>query len=458
MNATMILSPVEWARREFGRAELGDKRRTARAVAMASRIMRNPSASLPTQMSSPKALKGSYRLLAREDVTYESLMNSHWEQTLSAARAQPLVLMIQDTTEVDYTHHPTTAGLGPIGDGNGRGYLLHSVLAVIPKPRQLLGLAHQEPFLRQPAPAEETCAQRQKRPRESQVWSRAVKAVGKPPAGVMWVHVGDRYSDIFEFMETCLQNHTHFLVRAAQDRRVESDNDERLNHLFAFARSLPAQGEKTIDIPARDKRPARKARLALSFGPIRVKPPVHSPHKAPLDIWVVRCWELDPPPEVKEPLEWILLTLVPTLTLADAEERLEWYTCRWMSEDYHQCLKTGCAIEKRQLREGQRLFRLLGFLALTAVRLLQLREIARLTPDRLARAELPRELVNLVALLAEVPSESLTVGDFWRHVAGFGGYLGRRRDGPPGWKTLWRGWLYIQTLLEGVQLAAQLPP
>ena len=76
----------------------------------------------------------------------------------------------------------------------------------------------------------------------------------------------------------------------------------------------------------------------------------------------------------------------------------------------------------------------------------------------LALAELPRELVQVVAHLAEVPVETLTVQCFWRAVAQQGGYLGRRRDGPPGWKTLWKGWLYIQTLLEGIHLAQQPPP
>jgi hypothetical protein len=127
-------------------------------------------------------------------------------------------------------------------------------------------------------------------------------------------------------------------------------------------------------------------------------------------------------------------------------------------EDYHQCLKTGCSMEERQLQDGEGLMRLLGFLAPAAVRLLQLREIARLNPERLATQALPEELVKVVALLAGVSPKTLTVGDLWRQVAQLGGYLSRRRDGPPGWKTLWRGWLYIQTLLEGVHLAARLPP
>jgi hypothetical protein len=92
------------------------------------------------------------------------------------------------------------------------------------------------------------------------------------------------------------------------------------------------------------------------------------------------------------------------------------------------------------------------------VRLLQLRELARLEPERLATEALPRDLVRVVAHLAEVPVEALTLGVFWRTVAQQGGYQGRKRDGPPGWKTLWRGWLDIQLLLEGIHLAARLPP
>ena len=102
--------------------------------------------------------------------------------------------------------------------------------------------------------------------------------------------------------------------------------------------------------------------------------------------------------------------------------------------------------------------RLLGLCAPIAVRLLQLREVARLEPERLAMERLPIELVQVVGALAEMEPqeiEQLTVGSFWQEVAKIGGYQGRRRDGPPGWKTLWHGWLKIQTLLEGVHLAPQ---
>jgi hypothetical protein len=407
-------------------------------------------------MGSPKALKATYRVLGEEDVSYEALMTPHWEQTRRVASQEWLVLMVQDTTEIDHTHHPTTKGLGPIGDNRGYGYLLHTVLAVVPKPRRVLGIAHQEPFLRQPAPRK-SCNQRRCRPRESQVWSRAAQAVGAAPENSLWVHVGDRYSDNFEFMASCIASGSDFLVRAAQDRCMETE-DGTQDYVISFARRLPAQAEKLIEVPARKKRPARTARVQISFSPITILPPKGGPFRESLSVCVVRVWEPEPPAGEDEPLEWILLTSVMTQVVDEAWERIDWYKCRWISEDYHQCLKTGCSIEKRQLREKDRLLRLLGLLAPVALRLLQLRDIVRLSPEAPAISTLPKDLVQVVAHLAEVPLESLTTKDFWWAVAQQGGYLGRRRDGPPGWKTIWRGWLHVQTLLEGVRLASRLPP
>jgi hypothetical protein len=149
---------------------------------------------------------------------------------------------------------------------------------------------------------------------------------------------------------------------------------------------------------------------------------------------------------------------VPTLTVACAWQRAEWYTCGPLLEDYHQCLKTGCSLEQRHQKSYDALLRLLGFLALIGVRLLQLRELARLSADRWASDALRRDLVRVVAQLADVPVETLRLGAFWRTVAQQGGYQGRKNHGPAGWKTLWRGWLDIQLLLEGVHLASRLPP
>ena len=477
MNASTLLSARQWAEQTFGAVRLGDQRRTERAVAMASAIAHDPAASLPAQMQGPAALQAAYRFLQTPDVTYEHLIQPHLEQTRAAAREQQQVLLIQDTTEVDYQPHATTTGLGPIGNGTHQGYLLQSVLAVVPDSLQVLGLAHQEPFLRQPAPKGETKRERQLRERESQVWERSVQAIGEPPAGVQWIHVGDRYSDMFPFLSLCRQVHCDFVVRAGQDRRVDlrveqadaavparshhrgraQQKGEQTPLLFEVVGGWSAQGERDLKLEATKQSPTRVAHVAISWGAVRLLPP-EGPAAAelrPLVVWVVRVWEPQPPEGVQG-LEWVLLTSVPTDTLEQAWERVDWYRARWIVEDYHQGLKTGCRVEQRQLQSYEGLRRLLGLLAPAAVRLLQLRAAARQSPEQLASQVLPTDLVQVVAALAQVPAAQLSTQRCWYTIARYGGYLGRKGDGPPGWKTLWKGWFYIQALLDGVHLAAQL--
>jgi Transposase DNA-binding/Transposase Tn5 dimerisation domain len=471
METSTLLSAFEWAQQTFGQVRLGHRRRRERAVAMAAAMATDPAASLPKQMGSEAALHAAYRFLQTPDVTYEQLICVHVQQTREAMGKPERVLLIQDTTEVDYQHHPTTTGLGPIGNGTHHGFLLQSVLAVLPDHRQVLGLAHQEPFLRQPAPKGETKRERDQRERESQVWERSVQAIGEPPAGVQWIHIGDRYSDMFPFLSLCRQMHCDFVVRAAQDRCVDllveqadtpaarRSHHQRCPqpHLFEVVRGWSAQGEQDLELDATKQSRARTAHLAISFGSLRLLPPEGHQESSlrPLVVWVVRVWEPEPPEGV-EPLEWVLLTSVPVQTVEHAWERVDWYRARWIVEDYHQGLKTGCRIEQRQLQSYEGLRRLLGLVAPAAVRLLQLRAAARQTPEQPASQTLPTDVVQVVAARAGVPPAQLTAQQCWHTIARFGGYLGRKGDGPPGWKTLWRGWLYIQTLLEGVHLAARL--
>ncbi len=478
MKVSTLLSAAQWAQHTFGSVHVGDQRRTKRAVAMATAMAGSPAASLPMQMASEADLHAAYRFLQTPDISYEQLIQPHVQQTRAEARQTERVLLIQDTTEVDYQQHPTTTGLGPIGNGSHHGFLLQSVLAVRPEDRQVLGLAHQEPFLRQPVPKGESKRERQQRPRESQVWERSVQAICVPPSGVQWIHVGDRYSDMFPFLSLCREMQCDFVVRAAQDRcvdvRIEQADaplpkrshhrrGEQPNvkptagHLFDVVETWAAMGEQDLNLPASKQRKARVAHVKLSYGSLRLWPPetAASADLRPMVVWVIRVWEPEPAQDV-EPLEWVLLTSLPIQSIEQAWERVDWYRARWIVEDYHQGLKTGCRVEQRQLQSYEGLRRLLGLLAPTAVRLLQLRASARQSPMLPASQTLPAEVVQVVAAKAEVPVAQLTTQECWHTIARFGGYLGRKGDGPPGWKTLWRGWLYIQALLEGVQLAARL--
>src|SRR5258708_5472143 len=359
MNASTLLSALQWAEYTFGSVHLGDQRRTERAVEIALAIAPNPAASLPAQMQDEAATEAAYRFLQTPDVTYEKLIGPHVAQTRAHASKQPQVLLIQDTTEVDYQQHPTTTGLGPIGNGSHHGYLLQSVLAGVAARREVLGLMHQEPFLRQPAPQGETRREREQRERESQVWERSVQAIGAPPAGVQWIHVGDRYSDIFALLSLMRQQQCDFVVRAAQDRCVDllveqadapvpprshhsrragQEAEPKPQHLFEVVRGWSAGGEQERCRDATKQSKARAGAVVISFG----------------------------------------------------------------------CL-------------------------------------------RLA-------LVEGGAVVARVrgPAAELTAQQCWYTIARHGGYLRRRSSGPPGWKTLWKGWFYLQALLEGVHVAPRL--
>jgi hypothetical protein len=450
--------PSQWAQFTFGSALLGDQRRTRRLVRIASDFMRQPHASLPAQARSLAALKAAYRWFESHAISHSAILAPHTRSTRGRAGAEPLVLLVQDTTTLDFTHHPTTEGLGPIDSGIGRGFFVHSSLAIVPQPRFILGLAHQLPFVRTPAPESETRAQRRKRPRESQIWEQTARAIGSPPPGSTWVHVGDAYSDIFDFIAACREQRADFLLRAAQNRRVQLE-DGKLSYVFTLARELPSQASRTLELPSRPKRSARTATLQVGWRKVCLLAPVAGRKRAGQELWVVRVWEeQEDVPEGEEGLEWVLLTSVAVESVADGWERAEWYTCRWVVEDYHMGLKTGCQIEKRQLQTQAGLERLLGVLAPVAVQLVQVRELARLEEERKAAEVLPAEVVEVVAAVGGEKAERLTVGRCWRLIAQQGGYLGRKGDGPPGWKTLWRGWMYIQTLLEGIHLSRRLFP
>jgi hypothetical protein len=458
-----VPSAAQWAVQQFGQVDLGDRRLNQRAVEMAARMAAHPEASLPNQMGAHSALVGAYRLLNSEGVTMEALLSAHRQQTLAAAGRLPVVLMVEDTTELDYSGHPCKGGLGPVGNERGRGLLLHSTLAVAPEGRDVLGLAHAQVVARQEIAKPN---QHRRHTQEGQVWEASAKAVGSPPEGALWVHVSDRESDIFDYMATCVDLGKHFLVRAYQNRvlvwdgELEPTEGEATRKLLDYARSLPpqAEGGYTVPVPARKGQPAREARVVLQWAPVKIKPGSHaSPamrHHAPVTGWLLRVWEPDPPAGV-EPVEWILLSDLPITAVAEAHRAVGWYCCRWICEDYHMCLKTGCQVERSQLDDADDIRRLLGFAIPIAVRLLQLRQWARQSPELPAKAVVEPLMVDVLALRRNKGAQAMTIGEFWQSVAQMGGHQGRRGDGPPGWRTVWKGWRYLSDLTEGARLVAR---
>lgn len=456
VSPTNLESPEVWAAQQFGAVELGDRRRTRRVVRVAAQMARHPSASLPAQAGTWAATKAGYRLLAEGDVSFEALQAQHLGQTRAEAGQRPQLLLIQDTSELDFTDRRTVDGLGPIGNGRGRGFLLHSTLAVAPAGvGTVLGLADQTLFFRRPAPTGETRRARQRRPRESEIWAQRVAAIGAPPPGKCWIHVTDRGADDFGFFAACAATGVEFVTRAYQDRRMAGGHTAGAaeDHLLVWARHLPAAGQTELEIRARPQRRPRRAVLHVACGAVMLFPPwLDREHSEPLRVWLVRVWEAATPTG-EEPIEWLLLTSVPIPDLAMALEIARWYSLRWLVEEYHKCLKTGCAVETRQLEAPLRLAACTAVLAVVAVRLLQLKLAARAAPQSPALEAAPVDHVRVLAAYRGVRAEDWSLYQFWREVAKLGGFLARKGDGEPGWQTLWRGWHELDLMTIGANLA-----
>jgi hypothetical protein len=419
-----------------------------------------PDHSLPKQCAGWGDLKAAYRLLNHPRIRPDQITAVHRQCTQAQAQQAPVVLCVQDTTDLDYTHRTAVRGLGKIGDGGGRGFRQHTGLAVS-EGGQVLGILHQKWFLPCELPEGETRRQRQARWSEPDVWGDIAQGIGLWPAGSRLIHVGDRHSDVFRFLCTCRRLGHGFLVRAMHNRYL----DEGTERLWERLRREPVRFVQTVDVGAQRtrrnqlKRTSRSARVTVRYTSVVLSPPRNDPRtakEAPIRVWAVYVLE-ENPPAGETPLEWMLLTSEPVQTDDDAKRCVQCYGRRWTIEEWHRALKEGCRVERSQLDDVYDLQRLAALAGVIAVRMLQLRDLADAdgpeanSPARLQQAA-PSAWIEVVARLSGQAPEALTPRGFLSLIARRGGYLGRKHDPRPGWKVLCRGWYDIERMVEGFEL------
>ena len=459
------MEDADWAITEFGAADLGDKRRTDRLVALATVLAQRPSASLPAACDDPAMLKGAYRLLENPAIEPTALLASHVQATLERAQAVPLVLAVQDTTELDYTGHPATTGLGALGSGYGRGILVHSTLAITPD-RLPLGLLAQQDWTRDPAETGKK-HRRKQRPiaqKESQKWLTSLGAVNgwaEECPQTQFVSVGDAEADIYDLFCAPRAANVALLVRAAYDRLVapEATEDRLLRGQLA---AQPVDWTTTVAVPRKGGQPARTATVAVRWRAFTLQPPTNraKEHLPPVTLWALWVREEAPPAGV-EALDWLLWTSVPTADQAAAAERLTWYTCRWGVEVWHHVLKSGCALESRQLESVEALRRGLALYSVIAWRILYATVLARTAPELpctvLLAVEEWQALYCAIHKTPTPPASPPTLHQAVRWLAQLGGFLGRTSDGEPGAQVLWRGFQRLPDLTLMFQVMSPSP-
>jgi hypothetical protein len=221
-------------------------------------------------------------------------------------------------------------------------------------------------------------------------------------------------------------------------------------YLKDYVRSLSSQGIKTLNLRGRNGNQARTVELNIAYNTIIVDVPRDNKKNTPLkpiELRVIRCWEDHP-----EGLEWILLTNLPITNFADALTIIEWYELRWIIEEYHKCLKTGCAIEKSQLKTAHSLLVLIGIMSVIATKLLTIKYLVQYATDSLAQNNIPLPSLKIICMLFSLNQNNITLQQFWYKVASLGGFIGRKSDGSPGWQTLWKGWLRLLDMQNGAKI------
>ena len=462
-HAVMVMSytlmpPAQWAQREFALARLGDRRRTQRLVQMASRLAQCPTGTLPQAFADWKDLKAAYRFLDHLEFGPEQVQGPHWQQSLDACGQAGEYLIIEDTTVLDYSSHRRTEQLGFIGDGRGRGILLHSSLAVRvegwatdEEPQALaVGLLRQESWIRtQQGLRYQHWRQRLGRRRESDRWAKVLDWMGQPGPGCQWIYLADRESDFFEPLQRCGRNKVDFIIRAFRDHKL-AQGDE---HLFEALAQAPVQGVSRVELRGRNGEAARQVTLSLSSCRVKLKGPWRPQGVLEdMEVNVVEARELSAPAGA-QPLHWILLTSLPCQGLRALKRIVARYGLRWWIEQYHKALKSGTGVEESQLEKGFRLENLVAVLAVVAVRLVNTQWLARNRPDeRVEPQSFGAIALKILGAKFEVPKGGWTNRSVLIAVAKLGGFLARKHDGMPGWQTIWRGWSALMYMCQGVEI------
>ena len=446
--------------KSYENAEFGDKRLSERLARLLKQLAGDPTASISAACKDPCQAKAIYRFLGNEDVSIEAIIQATRDITIGniIAANPPVVLLPQDTTEVNYSNLKATEGLGNIGSSKtAMGIHVHSSVA-IGESGEIFGLVAQKLWIRPPeefgksenrknVPIEE---------KESNKWLETLETAGAGfPEGTLVVHICDREGDIYEFFCKAEEEGAKYLCRRFQNRNIGDEKGEK--KLDGFVGGLPSAGTISVHVP-RDShtgRTTRNADMEIKHGKCTVLRPAKLAADCGLpksiDIYVVSAVESNPPPG-QEGISWQLITNVPTRNFEEAVTRISWYTQRWKIEIFHRTLKSGCKVEELQSDSAERLMILIAIYSIIALDIMLLSYIARVRPDESCETCLTeyewKILYRAAKKTKNIPEEPPTIYEAVVMIAKLGGFLGRKSDGFPGVEVMWRGLTSFYTILD----------
>lgn len=449
---------------ELAGVDLGDQRLNTRSRKIIEALAVDSKGSINAAFEDWSDTLAAYRLFDNPAVTPEAILQPHLQATLARIATEPVVLIAQDTTELDFSKHPPKDARC-LTKANRFGLYQHTHLAVTPAGLALgvVGVAWFDraaeslgkSLERRGLPIEE---------KESFRWlegARLARALSEQCPGTQIVSLADREADIYEiFLE--IQEHKSAGGAGRVDYLIRSKENRFLNQRvppaehgtrYAMYRKLrdevrdgPVRSRKTIELSATPRREARAAELEIRAQTVTLRHPKNRAGLPEVTCQVVHVLEVGEAclglGEEEGPIEWWLITSLPVDSVEEIERVVAYYQGRWTIEVYFRTFKTGCQIEEIQLETNARLKNCLAFYVIIAWRVLHLTMLNRTEPDApctTAFADEEWQPVWCVTKKRKLPKKPPRLGEFLRLLASLGGYNNRRGERPPGPQPIWTG-------------------
>ena len=438
---------MSWAATEFESMDLGDPRRKQRAIRLVERLSAQPTASVPQACGDWADTLAAYRFFDNDKVSWEGILAPHIECSVARMAEHPVVLCIQDTTELNFNAQQAK-GLGPLSYESQRGMYVHPTYAVSTS-REPLGVLDAWMWAREPKDAEGS------RPgvRESLRWVEGYERLAEMAAGLpetRLVYVADREADIMELMRCAgkLGTPVDWLVRSKHNRAL-SDGDK----LWSAVMHSEPLGEIRFVMASREGRPAREVVQQVWAKTLKLPDGKGSFVQASCIVAKEMA-----PPAGQQAVQWRLLTNLPVQSLEQATQMIEWYRARWEIEMFFHVLKNGCRVQSLQLGSIERIERALVLYMIVAWRIAHLMRLGRSCPDLDAQLMFEPDEWQAAYILnrQKLPDKAPTLNEVLRLVARLGGFLARKGDGEPGVKTIWRGMQRILDFAAGIRFSREL--
>ncbi|MFM8453643.1 MAG: IS4 family transposase [Gammaproteobacteria bacterium] len=466
---------MEWAAEEMSAADLGDERLNKRLVILLNTLGNQAQLSIPAACGGWSETKAAYRFFDNPNVKAEKVLAPHKAASIERIKQHKTVLLVQDTTTLNFSGQTQRTDIGPLNHEKHRGILLHPLLAVTPE-RLCLGVLDTTHWAREELHHWETQGEKNRKnhniplkDKESYKWLLSyekAQEIAKLAPDTQIVTVADREADIYDLYHEAYTSKqrpsAYFLIRAMANRRLlDNKNNLQSLKLIEAIKSTKPVGVIEFEWPGRSKSEQRVVKQAIYIGKVRLSPPDRKRKKTRYEIvetHVVIASEIDAP-QNQTPLEWILLTNVPVDDAASGYEMVKWYLCRWQIEVYFRILKSGCKVEKLQLETKERFDTCLTLYMIIAWRILYMTMLARTYPEascEIMFTEQEWKVAYMINQRKKPPKKPITLTMMVNLIAQLGGYLNRRHDGEPGPTVLWVGLQRLRDFIFAQQIYKQI--